>query len=168
MCLFISICFCKVLYIYLQILCSLLLVLCYNMQLNTYHNHLVFLCNYVAYDIKCQSSSSSSSSKSVESAHSLNNLNPSLLVIFLIAFVVRTEPMNVSFYCVGVHRITSLMDSSLLYKQCPVCCVHLEEFMRREVNCRSAGVLLGAVRDCSNQHAASLYNSNQYFLQEFC
>ena len=58
--------------------------------------------------------------------------------------------------CVGVHKSTSLMSSSLLLQQCPACLVHLTwiVFMIGG-RWRTVGVLWGvAARTCSRLHAA--------------
>ena len=60
--------------------------------------------------------------------------------------------------CVGIHKSTSLMSSSLLLQQCPACLVspNLNSFRDRgqvAVQLVSCGVLLpGLVEDCT-QHS---------------
>ena len=57
--------------------------------------------------------------------------------------------------CVGVHKSTSLMSSSLLLQQCPACLVHLTWI----VFMIGVGVLWGvAARTCSRLLAAFLCN----------
>ena len=58
--------------------------------------------------------------------------------------------------CVGVHKRTSLMSSSLLHQQCPACLVRLIEWFERwDVSGRTAAVLWSAVsRNCSKPHVA--------------
>ena len=60
--------------------------------------------------------------------------------------------------CVGIHKSTSLMSSSLLLQQCPACLVRLTWIVFRDrgqvaVQLVSCGVLLpGLVQDCT-QHS---------------
>ena len=62
--------------------------------------------------------------------------------------------------CVGIHKSTSLMSSSLLLQQCPACLVHLTWIVFvMGVGGRTVGVLWGvAARTCSGLHAAFLCN----------
>ena len=62
--------------------------------------------------------------------------------------------------CVGIHKSTSLMSSSLLLQQCPACLVHLT-WIVFVIGGRwpYSGVLWGvAARTCSGLHAAFLCN----------
>ena len=65
--------------------------------------------------------------------------------------------------CVGVHKSTSLMSSSLLLQQCPACLVrpHLNSFRdRRQVAVQlvSCGVLPpGLVQDCTSYICIYIY-----------
>ena len=62
--------------------------------------------------------------------------------------------------CVGIHKSTSLMSSSLLLQQCPACLVRLTWIVFViGVGGRTVGVLWGvAARTCSGLHAAFLCN----------
>ena len=62
--------------------------------------------------------------------------------------------------CVGVHKSTSLMSSSLLLQQCPACLVRLTWIVFVIAGrWPSVGVLWGvATRTCSRLHAAFLCN----------
>ena len=62
--------------------------------------------------------------------------------------------------CVGVHKSTSLMSSSLLLQQCPACLVRLTWIVFViGAGGRTVGVLWGfAARTCSRLHAAFLCN----------
>ena len=63
--------------------------------------------------------------------------------------------------CVGIHKSTSLMSSSLLLQQCPACLVRLTWIVFRDrgqvaVQLVSCGVLLpGLVQDCT-QHSCAI------------
>ena len=62
--------------------------------------------------------------------------------------------------CVGIHKSTSLMSSSLLLQQCPACLVRLT-WIVFEIGAggRTVGVLWSvAARTCSGLHAAFLCN----------
>ena len=73
--------------------------------------------------------------------------------------------------CVGIHKSTSLMSSSLLLQQCPVCLVRLTWIVfviggKVAVQLVSCGVLLpGLVQDCT-QHSCVI--AIQFLLQPFC
>ena len=62
--------------------------------------------------------------------------------------------------CVGVHKSTSLMSSSLLLQQCPACLVHLTWIVFvMGAGGRTVGVLWGvAARTCLRLHVAFLCN----------
>ena len=62
--------------------------------------------------------------------------------------------------CVGIHKSTSLMSSSLLLQQCPACLVRLTWIVFViGGRCSTVGVLWGvAARTCSGLHAAFLCN----------
>ena len=62
--------------------------------------------------------------------------------------------------CVGIHKSTSLMSSSLLLQQCPTCLVRLTWIVFvMGAGGRTVGVLWGvAARTCSGLHAAFLCN----------
>ena len=62
--------------------------------------------------------------------------------------------------CVGVHKSTSLMSSSLLLQQCPACLARLTWIVFViGAGGRTVGVLWGgAARTCSRLHAAFLCN----------
>ena len=63
--------------------------------------------------------------------------------------------------CVGIHKSTSLMSSSLLLQQCPACLVRLTwiVFVIGGQVAVTLGVLWGvAARTCSGLHAAFLCN----------
>ena len=62
--------------------------------------------------------------------------------------------------CVGVHKSTSLMSSSLLLQQCPACLVRLTWIVfMMGAGGRTVGVLWGvAARTCSRLHVAFLCN----------
>ena len=62
--------------------------------------------------------------------------------------------------CVGIHKSTSLMSSSLLLQQCPACLVRLTWIVFViGAGGRTVGVLWGvAARTCSGLHAAFLCN----------
>ena len=73
--------------------------------------------------------------------------------------------------CVGIHKSTSLMSSSLLLQQCPACLVRLTWIVfviggQVAVQLVSCGVLLpGLVQDCP-QHSCVI--AIQFLLQPFC
>ena len=62
--------------------------------------------------------------------------------------------------CVGVHKSTSLMSSSLLLQQCPACLIHLTWIVFViGAGGRTVGVLWGvAARTCLRLHVAFLCN----------